>query len=174
MGAISPLSANVVVNQGFIVAATAQSLPRQNKAFIAFVRPPLPVKMFHSLAFLFFFFFFFFYLHLFVSAFVGNNFLEKCLRCLPAMEHLSRELRSERRSGQQREQAGPVFDRCVLLLEPATSSALHNCVARTGLFRPRTEPFGVFGNSGSACHNSRWGGGDNGTVNKRRVFIAQG
>lgn len=157
MGAISPLSANVVVNQGFIVAATAQSLPRQNKAFIAFVRPPLPVKMFHSLAFLFFFFFF--YLHLFVSAFVGNNFLEKCLRCLPAMEHLSRELRSERRSGQQREQAGPVFDRCVLLLEPASSSALHNCVARTGLFRPRAEPFGVSDNSGRACHNRCLEGG---------------
>lgn len=49
-------------------------------------------------------------------------------------------LRSERRSGQQREQAGPVFDRCVLLLEPVTSSVLHNCVAWTGLFRPLAEP----------------------------------
>lgn len=56
------------------------------------------------------------------------------------MEYLSWELRSERRSGQQREQAGPVFDRCALLLEPATSSVLHNCVARTGLFRPRAGP----------------------------------
>ncbi len=50
------------------------------------------------------------------------------------------ELRSERRSGQQREQAGPVFDRCVLLLEPATSSVLHNCVAQAGLFRALAEP----------------------------------
>lgn len=36
----------------------------------------------------------------------------------------------------RREQAGTVFDRCVLLLEPVTSSVLHNCVVRTGLFRP--------------------------------------
>lgn len=50
------------------------------------------------------------------------------------------ELRSERRSGQQIEQAGPVFDRCVLLLERAMSSALYNCVAWTGLFRPLAEP----------------------------------
>ena len=83
------------------------------------------------------------------------------------------ELRSERRSGQQREQAGPVFDRCALLLEPVTSSVLHNCVARTGLFRPASVAFRVSDNSGRACHN-RCQGGDNGTVNKRRVFIAQG
>lgn len=50
------------------------------------------------------------------------------------------ELRSERRSAQQREQAGPVFDRCVLLLKLVTSNVLHNCVARTGLFRPLAEP----------------------------------
>lgn len=43
------------------------------------------------------------------------------------------ELGSERRSGQQPEQAGPVLDRCVLLLEPATLSVLHKCVAWTGL-----------------------------------------
>lgn len=49
------------------------------------------------------------------------------------------ELWSERRSGQHREQAGTVFDRCVLLLETVTSSVLHNCVTRTGLFRPLAE-----------------------------------
>ena len=75
------------------------------------------------------------------------------------MEHLSRELRSERRSGQQREQAGPVFDRCVLLLEPATSSVLHNCVAWAGLFSPRSRAFGVSDNLGRACHDRCRGGG---------------
>lgn len=35
------------------------------------------------------------------------------------------------------EQAGPVFDRCALLLEPATSNALHN---HAGLFRLPAEP----------------------------------
>lgn len=84
MGAISLLRANAVVNQGFIVAAGAQSLQRQNKAFIAFVRPPLPVKMF--------------YLLLLPAPLVppslcvcprcGIYFLEKCLRRLAAMEHL--------------------------------------------------------------------------------------
>lgn len=79
------LSANVIVNHGFIVAATAQSLQRQNKAFIAFVHSPLPVKNVPFSCF---------YLHLlflplFVPAFDRNRFLEKCLRCLPAMEHLS-------------------------------------------------------------------------------------
>lgn len=38
----SPLSANVVANQGFIVAAAAQSLQRQNKAPGAFVPPLAP------------------------------------------------------------------------------------------------------------------------------------
>lgn len=36
---------------------------------------------------------------------------------------------------QRRKQERPVFDRCVLLLVPATSSVLHNRVAGTGLFR---------------------------------------
>lgn len=78
------LSAHIVVNQGFIVAATAQSLQRQNKAFTAFVRSPLPVKMFHSLAF--------------TSTSCSSLSLclrlieiifSECLRCLPATEHLS-------------------------------------------------------------------------------------
>lgn len=78
------LSAHIVVNQGFIVAAAAQSLQRQNKAFIAFVRSPLPVKMFHSLAF--------------TSTSCSSLSLclclieiifSKCLRCPPATEHLS-------------------------------------------------------------------------------------
>lgn len=83
------------------------------------------------------------------------------------------ELRSERRSGQQREQAGPVFDRCVLLLEPATSSVLHNCVARTGLFRPRAEPSQYLITWAQRVTTGVCVGG-NGTVNKRRIFIAQG
>lgn len=111
MGAVSPLSANIVVNQVFIVAATAQSRQRQNKAFIIFVHSPLPVKIFYSLAF--------------TSTSCSSlslcvcvcwkSFSREGLLLFSSHGTLEFELRSERRSGQQREQAGPVFDRCVLL-----------------------------------------------------------
>lgn len=66
-----------------------------------------------------------------------NNPGEQRLRCLPAVEHL---MRSSGAGGGQSGRAGPGFDRWLLLLESSTSSALHNCAARTGLFRTPAEP----------------------------------
>lgn len=82
----------------------------------------------------------------------------------------------------QQEQAEAVFDRCVLLLEPTTSSVLHKRVAWTGLFSPFAEPSWYLitwvecVTTGVSCVCMCDGVvlvGDN-TANKRRTIIVQG
>lgn len=111
MGAIFffPLSADVVANQAFIVAATAQSLQRQDGAFSAFVPsasaspsvPTPPMRLGKK-----------------------NHFLQKRFLTVGgsgAFATFASEAAEQGGWGRQvsgGEQAGPVFDRCALLLEP--------------------------------------------------------
>lgn len=75
-----PLSADVVANQAFIVAATAQSLQRQYEAFSAFVPSASPVKTFPSAA---------------LTSALENHFLAKTFTAaLGLAEHLTLRVQS--------------------------------------------------------------------------------